>query len=67
VFETHVSFDIPVKSIFVLPIKIVIPLDIFQQHLPEVFFQLEVRKMEFDEMPIRIIVQKSLHCWMDYH
>jgi hypothetical protein len=39
------------------PNKIVIPLDIFQQHLPEMFFQLEVKEMEINEMLARIIVQ----------
>ncbi len=65
--ESHVLFDIPIKSVFVLPIKIAIPPDIFQQHLPEMFFQLEVGKMEIDGTLVRIIVQKSSHCWMDYH
>jgi hypothetical protein len=32
------------------PSKIVIPLDIFQQHLPEIFFQPKVREMEINKM-----------------
>jgi hypothetical protein len=41
--------DIPVKQVHVRPIKIIIPFDTFQQHLPEAFFQLEVGEMEIDE------------------
>jgi hypothetical protein len=40
-----------VKSIGVLVVKLVMPPNIVQQHLPKTFFCLEVRKMIFDETP----------------
>ncbi len=55
--EPHVSSDIPVKPVHVRPIKIAIPLDIFQQHVPETFFQPEVGEMEIDETFARIRIQ----------
>jgi hypothetical protein len=55
--KPHVSSDIHFKSIPIRPIKIAIPPDIFQQHLPKMFFQPEVGKMEIDEMLGRIKVQ----------
>ncbi len=57
VFESLVSFNIPVKLIYVLLVKIVISLDIFQQHLPKTFFQLEVGEMEIDKTFVQIEVQ----------
>jgi hypothetical protein len=48
VFEPPVSFDIFFKSVLVQPIKIVIPLNTFQQHLPRTFFQPKVGEMEID-------------------
>ncbi len=42
--------DIFVELVYVLLVKIIIPLDIFKQQLLETFFQLEVREMEIDEM-----------------
>jgi hypothetical protein len=56
-FKPHVSSNIPIKPIYVQHIKIVIPLNTFQQHLPKTFFQLEVGEMEIDETPIEIRVQ----------
>jgi hypothetical protein len=58
--EPPISIDINMKSVFVRPIKIIIPLDTFQQHLPETFFQHEVGKMEIDNTLARIKVQ-NLH------
>jgi len=57
VFEPHVSFDIPIKLIFVQHVKIVISSNAFQQHLPKTFFQHEVGEMQIDKMPARIRVQ----------
>jgi hypothetical protein len=57
VYEPHVSFDIHVKLVHVQPVKIVIPPDTFQQHLPKTFFQLEVGEMEIDEMHAQIKIQ----------
>jgi hypothetical protein len=57
VSEPHVSSNIPVKSVHVRFVKIVIPLDTFQQHLPKMFFQLEVGEMEIDEMHAQIKIQ----------
>jgi len=54
VSEPHVSFDIPIKPVRVRTIKIIIPLDTFQQHLLETFFQHEVGEMEIDKMPSRV-------------
>jgi hypothetical protein len=51
VFKSHVLFDIPIKPVFVQLIKIFIPPNTFQQHLPKTFFQLEIKEMEIDEMP----------------
>jgi len=45
-----VSFDVPIKSVHVRLVKIVVPLDTFQQHLSDTFFQLEVGEMEIDKM-----------------
>jgi hypothetical protein len=39
----------PIKSIGVLVVKLIIPLDIIKQHLHETFFHLEVGKMIIDE------------------
>jgi hypothetical protein len=49
--ELVVSYDIHVKQVHARPVKIIIPLDTFQQHLPETFFQLEIGEMEIDETP----------------
>ncbi len=59
-FESHVLSNILVKPVFVLLVKIVIPLDTFQQHLPKMFFQLEAGEMEMDKTPTQIKVQ-NLH------
>ncbi len=56
-FKPHVSFNIPIKPIYVQHVKIVIPPNTFQQHLPKMFFQLEVGKMEIDKTFARIRVQ----------
>ncbi len=40
-----------IKSIGVLVVKLVIPLDIVKQHLLEIFFHSEVGKMIIDETP----------------
>ncbi len=48
-FKPHVSSNIPIKPIYVQHVKIVIPFNTFQQHLPKTFFQLEVGKMEIDK------------------
>jgi hypothetical protein len=56
-FEPLVSFNIFVKLVHAQPIKIAIPFDILQQHLPEMFFQLKVGEMEIDKMPTQIKVQ----------
>jgi hypothetical protein len=56
-FEPHVLFNVPIKLVYVRPIKITIPLDIFQQHLLETFFQHEVGEIEIDKMFARIRVQ----------
>jgi hypothetical protein len=56
-FEPHVLSNIPIKLVFIQHVKITIPLDIFQQHLPRTFFQLEIGKMEIDKMHARIKVQ----------
>jgi hypothetical protein len=57
VFEPLVSSDVPVKSVFVRPIKIVIPPDTFQRHLLETFFQLKMGEMEIDETLTQIGVR----------
>jgi len=57
IYVLPIPFDIPVEPVFVLPIQIVIPPDTFKQHLPKTFFQPKVRKMEIDEMLVRIKVQ----------
>ncbi len=55
--KPHVLFDIPFKSILVRPIKITIPPDTFQQHLPKMFFQHGVGDLEILDMPVQINVQ----------
>jgi hypothetical protein len=60
VLESPISSNIHVKPIFVLLVKITIPLDTFRQHLPKTFFQLKVGKMEIDKTLSRIKVQ-NLH------
>jgi hypothetical protein len=57
VSEPHVSSDIPIKLVHVRTIKIIIPLDTFQQHLLEMFFQPKVGEMEIDKMPSLVRVQ----------
>jgi hypothetical protein len=57
VFESLVSFVIHVKLVFVLLVKIVVPHDNFQQHLPLTYFQPKVGKMEIDKTPTQIKVQ----------
>jgi hypothetical protein len=52
-----ISFNTHVELVFVLHVKIDIPLDTFKQHLLENFFQLEVEEMEIDKTPTWIIVQ----------
>jgi hypothetical protein len=54
-FIEHVSkppilFNIFVKLVPVRPVKIVISLDTFQQHLLEMFFQPEMGEMEINDM-----------------
>jgi hypothetical protein len=56
-FKPHVSSNILIKPIYVQHVKIVIPPNTFQQHLPKTFFQLEVGKMEIDKTFVRIRVQ----------
>jgi hypothetical protein len=56
-FEPPISSDILVKLVPIQHVKIIIPLNTIQQHLPEMFFQLEVGEMEIDEMLARIKVQ----------
>jgi hypothetical protein len=53
----HVLFYIPIKLILVQLVKITTPLDTFQQHLPEMFFQPKVGEMEIHKTPTRINVQ----------
>jgi hypothetical protein len=48
-FESHVSSNIPIKLVSILHVKIIIPFDTFQQHLPETFLKPEVGKMEINE------------------
>ncbi len=60
VFESLVSFVIHVKLVFVLLVKIVVPHDNFQQHLPLTYFQPKVGEMEIDKTPTQIKVQ-NLH------
>jgi len=55
--EPLVSSDILAKPVFVRLVKIIIPFDTFQQHLPKSFFQLEVGEMEIDETLVQIKVQ----------
>lgn len=38
-----------VEHVFVLPINLTLPFDIFGQHLLDIFFQLEIRKIFIDE------------------
>jgi hypothetical protein len=47
---------IPIKLVFILPIKIIIPPNTFQQHLLKTFSQPKVREIEIDEMLIQIKV-----------
>ncbi len=54
--EPPILFNILVKPVPVRFVKIVIPPNTFQQHLPETFFQHEVREMEIDKMPAQIRV-----------
>jgi len=49
--------DILVKPVLVQFVKITIPLDIFQQHLLETFFQFEIGEMDIDETHAQIRVQ----------
>jgi hypothetical protein len=46
-----------VKLVFILHVQIVIPPDIFKQHLPKIFFQPKIGKMEIDETHNWIKVQ----------
>ncbi len=55
--ESPISFYIPIKPILVQRVKIIIPLNTFQQHLQKMFFQLEVNEMEIDETYAQIKVQ----------
>jgi hypothetical protein len=55
--EPHASSNIHVKLVHVQFVKIVIPHDTFQQHLPKTFFQPEVREMEINVMLVQIRVQ----------
>ncbi len=54
VCEPPFSFNILVKLVPIQLVKIVIPPNTFQQHLPKTFFQCEVREMEFNEMHAQI-------------
>ncbi len=53
-FEPPMSFDVPIIPVPVQPVKIAIPLNTFQQHLLEMFFQPKMGEMEIDEMPAQI-------------
>jgi hypothetical protein len=66
VFETLVLSDIPIKLVPIRLVKIVIPPDTFQQHLPKTFFQHEVGEMEIDDAYSNQSSKPS-HCKMDYH
>ncbi len=55
-----VLLDIPAKLVHVQHVKIVIPPDTFQQHLPNTFSQPKVGEMEIDKTPPQIRVQ-NLH------
>jgi hypothetical protein len=57
VFKPLISSNIHVKLIHVRRVKIVIPLDTFQQHLLKTFFQAEVGEMEINEMLVQVKVQ----------
>ncbi len=63
VFESLVSFVIHVKLVFVLLVKIVVPHDNFQQHLPLTYFQPKVGEMEIDKTPTQIKVQNLRIAW----
>jgi len=60
VSKSLVSSDILGELVPIRFVKIVIPLDTFQQHLLETFFQLEVGEMEIDKTPTQIKIQ-NLH------
>jgi hypothetical protein len=55
--KPHVLSNIPIKPMLVRPVKITIPLDTFQQHLPETFFQPKIGEMDIDKMLVQIRVQ----------
>jgi len=50
VYLLPLSFDILVELVYILLVKITIPLDTFKQQLPKTFFQPKVGEMEIDEM-----------------
>jgi len=60
VSELPISSNIHVKPVYARLIKIVIPLDTFQQHLLKTFFQPKVGEMEIDKTLIQIKFQ-NLH------
>jgi hypothetical protein len=49
IFILPIQYDKPFKSIFILHVQIAIPPNTFKQHLPKIFFQPEVGKMEIKE------------------
>ncbi len=51
VSKQPVLSNVHVKPVLVQPVKIVIPPNTFQQHLPEMFSQPKVGEMETDETP----------------
>jgi hypothetical protein len=57
VSKSLVLSNIHVKLLFTLLVHITIPLDTFQQHLLEMFFQHEIGKMEIDKRPSQTKVQ----------
>jgi hypothetical protein len=56
-FKPLVSFDVPIKPVHIQPVKIVIPLHTFQQHLPKTFSQHEMGEMEINKTFAQIKVQ----------
>jgi hypothetical protein len=52
VYEPLISCDVPIKPVLVQLIKIVIPPNTFQQHLPKTFIRPKKGEMEINETPI---------------
>jgi hypothetical protein len=57
IYVLHVQNDQLVELVFILHVQIVIPPDIFKQHLPKIFFQAQIGEMEIDETHAWIRVQ----------